>query len=715
MLLVLLAAGLAAWLVLGGSERTSGQRQLIDSAVSADVGDAAPLLGSASLAGDGASTAEAAALQARLGPWVASLLVEGPDGTPVVGAQVTARSTVEAFALAPHQGRDVARARTGVDGRVHLGALPTPTLTVLVTAPGFAPRSLSLELPQPGSEAPVHRVRLWPPGTVLHVVVHAQDGTPLSGAEVLAHGSLGDIHRPPPLFTDAAGRAELALGMWRDLEVVVRAPGYLQFRTSTIAWTLGDVESLDVTLQRAREVSGQLVANPPHHVPADVTLSIWTRDVTPAESTGAWIEKGLGDQGRFRIWASPDESQAGLKLAAASASHGPLGVFEIDLTKPTTQLRFDLTPALSRLRTQAVYVEHADGRPAIGLVIEVPVYLASGGRLQLRAVLDDIGHAELPWPPDADEPDTLAVYDALGIRQQLGSQDKADGVWSLRPYGAAHGFVAASDGSRPESAVVGFYPAGGQPFWQFRPAELRGWWRPCDARGEFTCAGLAPGPYYVMAGASTAERAPSLEGLPQIDVKAGEVTEVGTVTLAPRRIVSGHVRDARGKPVAGLEVYALVATSRGQTWAGRDETDQDGAFQLPIAQEGQLRVGGNDPRWKQPYVRSSVSPEVPIEITLTDTPLVVVRFERRTPPDGAAATLCLSPVGEPQTHAVRGTIFGHELRVQLPANLEPETAYEGWIECGDYLGDITPLPTDLSGPGPHVIKMWTRLPEDDDE
>lgn len=115
-------------------------------------------------------------------------------------------------------------------------------------------------------------------------------------------------------------------------------------------------------------------------------------------------------------------------------------------------------------------MEHADGRPAIGLVIEVPVYLASGGRLQLRAVLDDIGHAELPWPPDADEPDTLAVYDALGIRQQLGSQDKADGVWSLRPYGAAHGFVAASDGSRPESAVVGFYPAGGQPFWQFRPA-----------------------------------------------------------------------------------------------------------------------------------------------------------------------------------------------------------------------------------------------------
>ncbi|MEZ6009219.1 MAG: carboxypeptidase-like regulatory domain-containing protein [Planctomycetota bacterium] len=214
-LLVLLAAGLAAWLVLGGSERMSGQRELIDSAVSADVGDAAPLLGSASLAGDGASTAEAASPQARLGPWVASLLVEGPDGTPVAGAQVTVRSTVDAFALTPQQGRDVARARTGADGRVHFGALPTPTVTVLVTAPGFAPRSLSLGLPQPGSEAPVHRVRLWPPGTVLHVVVHAQDGTPLpvlKSSRTARSATSTDRRRSS---TDAAGRAELALGMWR--------------------------------------------------------------------------------------------------------------------------------------------------------------------------------------------------------------------------------------------------------------------------------------------------------------------------------------------------------------------------------------------------------------------------------------------------------------------------------------------------------------------
>ncbi|MGE0192346.1 MAG: carboxypeptidase-like regulatory domain-containing protein [Planctomycetota bacterium] len=715
-LLVLLALALAAWLLLGVEGAKAPAPPLGNARDGAEDAPGDVELAAAGLAGGRKDAPGATTRGVRLGPWAVAVLVEGPDGSPVADARVLVRATRGRFEAGPFPGPDLAQARTGADGRAHVGELPAPEVILLVTAKGFAPRALQVSLPPPGTQPPTHRVRLWPPGTVLQIVVHAQDGTPVPRAAVFVHdGSYDTALHPPPVFTDSLGNAEAPLGLWHRFAVLVHAPGYLAFRTAGATSTLSASESLDIALQTAREVSGRLVASAPLRVPPDVILTPWTPDASPANPRTAWVEQAPDADGRFRVWASPDEAEGGLKLAINSPSHGPLGAHDIDLSEPTTNLRLDLTPALRRLGKHTLFVEHADGRPARGLLIETLVSLTNGGRFQVSGVLDDIGRAELPWPPDAEELDTLVVRDGHGVRHQLRAEDRIDGVWSLRTYGTAHGFVAEADGSRPEHAVVGFYPGGIQDVWRFQASEQRGFWRPCDARGEFTCIGLEPGRYYVLAGSSSAELPPALEGFPVIEVKAGEVTEVGTVTLPARRVVSGRVRDAGGRAVPGIRVFATVQVPRGTVWSAQDETDEEGGFRLEIGREGRLRVFGSDPRWKEPYIRSRVDPEVPIEITLADTPLVVVRFQRRTPPDGASAKLCLSPVGAPQTHTVGGTIISQELRVHLPANLEPDTAYEAWVECGEYLGDITALPTDLSGPGPHVVTMWTRLPEDDDE
>lgn len=716
-LLVLLAAGLAAWLLVDSGASGVRQGHLGEDATPLEDERTDGSLRTPDLAAQGTAVASPHAGTATPGPWGLPVIVEGAGGSPLAGARVEVRRTQSLLFEPNQEGCVLATGRTDAQGRAFLADLSTPGVELNVTADGHAPRTLLVSLPSPGVQPAPTRVRLWPPGTTLHITVRSVEGEPLERARVFIYDSRRGMGRHQQLLlTDASGEASAPLGPWRRFHVVVQRPGFGSILSGGDVGTLEASARLDIQLAPAQEVSGRFVAQPPYRVPPDLSFRAGRAPPEAAATSSTWTEVSPEDHGRFRVWWVRAPEQTTGRIALFSRSYEALGGFAIDLTQPTTDLELDLTPQLRDAGSVAVEVQYPDGRPAAGLAVQVDRVRTRGPIGLTPGVLDAQGRAELPWPKDLDPPTSVAVFDNQGIRHHLRAEDRVEGVFRMRRYGTAHGQVTAADGARVPEAVVAFYPQSDvTDGWRYMNASQVGMWQACDAQGEFRCAGLAPGHYHVVGGANASEVTTTLAGTPVIEVKAGETAEVGVVRLQPRQLLRGRLRDADGQPVPGVFVVGTVQAAGGEPWIGRDESDEEGAFELPLAHLGHISVYVSDPRWPQPYEADLVEPLQPLELVLAATPVLVVRFQRRTPPDGASAKLCLSPVGAPKTHTLGGTIFGHELRVRLPANLEPDTAYEGWIECGDYLGDVTPLPTDLSGPGPHVMSMWTRLPEDDDE
>jgi len=105
-----------------------------------------------------------------------------------------------------------------------------------------------------------------------------------------------------------------------------------------------------------------------------------------------------------------------------------------------------------------------------------------------------------------------------------------------------------------------------------------------EADGAFTVSHLAPGTYSVVLVGPTFER--KIVG--GIVVRGGEVTDAGAITVERGRVVTGHVRDASGKPIANavvitapsslnLDETSLTAQRRGSRNA---RTAADGSFEL---------------------------------------------------------------------------------------------------------------------------------------
>ncbi|MBK1787695.1 MFS transporter [Prauserella cavernicola] len=87
-------------------------------------------------------------------------------------------------------GRQVSRARSGVDGEYAVTGLASGSYTVIVTAEGFHPDATSVALNGSGA---VHDVTLAGHGVVTGVVRRAAAGAPVDGAAVTVTGTLGQV------------------------------------------------------------------------------------------------------------------------------------------------------------------------------------------------------------------------------------------------------------------------------------------------------------------------------------------------------------------------------------------------------------------------------------------------------------------------------------------------------------------------------------------
>lgn len=164
-----------------------------------------------------------------------------------------------------------------------------------------------------------------------------------------------------------------------------------------------------------------------------------------------------------------------------------------------------------------------------------------------------------------------------------------------------------------------------------RDARLRGWNLSTDESGEFVVTAPVP----------DADGIQALELVPdpfhdKFSLRFGRdgraalaegVTDLGTLRLATTGALEGHVRDARGQPLAKATVR--VATARETTVGRETTTDENGHFLLGHVQPGTWGVAckleGHLSLFQQPFEVAPTSTTAGLVLTLRDSPTIAGR------------------------------------------------------------------------------------------
>ncbi|MEZ6009218.1 MAG: carboxypeptidase-like regulatory domain-containing protein [Planctomycetota bacterium] len=638
--------------------------------------------------------------------------VESPDGRPLPGARVEVTPAPRDmlptwFASEPSRG-----GTTGADGIVHDLSMPWPTSLVRVHARGFPPyvgqhRAHARDATRTPALIRLERVR-----TALTVHVRRPDGSPAESARIEAY-DLGQGWPPRPSLiaeTTREGACTLALGTRSSLRLDVLAAGYQRWTMDLSASQLAASSSLYVNLAPGKHFVARLVAQPPERIPSDLRLEVLD-GVHPSRAGLSWIAEGPDDMGRFEGWT---HERPTLPLRVWSPTRGLHASYTLPLDGPDEEPEIDLTAALAAWKPADVLIHDPDGRPVTGgRALATVTLTVARESVQVAGDVDADGHARLWMPSGTLKPTNVSLI-ADGAFHVLRPDEHEEAAWHMAPSGSLEGLVTEADGRVPEQAFVALQRVDAGTDRSVQPLDNTDGCAPCDAQGRFVIHGLVPGAYELRA-ANTPGSGSFSGGSPTlIDVVAGGTTSAPTLALPPRTVVRGVVVCEAGS-VAGLRVNVHSCDDERPRLYADTRTEDDGSFHVELARLALVQVTVWDSRTSQQHVIDLATAPSPVRVELLPARLVNVRFEGRIPPDGTPAQFCMCPVGGPRCYASRTSVIDHGVRVVLPSTLSLTDAYEVWIECGDYLGDITPLPTDLSEPGPFDVRMRVRLPEDDED
>lgn len=310
---------------------------------------------------------------------------------------------------------------------------------------------------------------------------------------------------------------------------------------------------VEIVMKAAAVVAGVVIDRDRQPVPyATVTLS------SKQYSAGmTYRQAAADDKGRFVVTGLP---RAALRLRA-EGEEASSAVVDVDLA--ATPERRDLELVLDRTGTIAGVVVDGDGEPvAEATVTAFPDFLAGqvdfvlastatattdgGGRFTLRGLED--GSYRL-WA-ERQGGGGKSRTDNMGVAARTGATD----VKLVLPApGGIEGTIALEGGEPPPLAIVSVD-------WQHR-VTVRD--------GKFALGDLQPGTYDLrVVGPDFAERIKA-----DLEVKAGKVTDAGTITVRPGRKIAGKVVDAKGAPVEGARVmYGKMLFGDGKQ-TGSDDAD----------------------------------------------------------------------------------------------------------------------------------------------
>ena len=494
---------------------------------------------------------------------------------PVATSYANARARLAGVADAP----PVAVATSGGDGRFHLSPPQPGVYAVRVSAPSrlrlqHIPCVLgrAVELP------PV----LLPASRQLAVRVVADDGRPVTGAEVLAvrAGTAGDdlpVWLPTlrRATTGGDGRAKLPRAVGEHLDVTVVAPGS---GSLTVAGVDADTEiRLPASPRLVRLTVVDDAGSPVAGAVARIGQAAWPLAVSD-------------DAGHLDVPVPPGHDLDLLLVAGPRrATHHHLAAPPAAAVPQTLVL-----PAVAELHGRIV---DAAGSPLAGVVVwpgdDPGAFVVTDGAGRWTAPVPAAGTQWLQAEAAGRVP-TRIVPTALQV-----ARGRAPTVVLARAS-AVRGMVVDDLGAPLPGVHLAAVITADRGFTAADPADGRA---TSDDAGRFLLASLRPGGSYDLVATA---RGRATSRLPFVAPAAGGAAPDLRLTLLPRRAAFGRVVDTAERPVAGARITVLPHGPEGVTVAapassppgaaGADEAGTE-AGATGVATSG-LALSGDDGRFR---------------------------------------------------------------------------------------------------------------------
>jgi hypothetical protein len=517
------------------------------------------------------------------------------DKTDPVTLRLTAGGRAEVKIIDERTGHPVEAAAVELGGRfvitqasdargvAHFTGVITGRHAIRVTAPGYAPAASELAASAVTSATASATVALRHGAAVTGSVLGV-DGAPVAGAVVELDDAtqLAIAARPEPATTDASGH-------WRFPAV---ARGTYRFTATASAGSAGPLPPITLDgvtaygevvlrLVAGGRLSGQVVA--PGGAPAAWAV---VRVALPGSLLKPRIREVTADAaGKFALAHLP----IGHLEVSARGDAGSASAVAVELTAAGKEL----TLVLADHDAIAGVVVTADGQPIADAQVTA-VATAVFGALATTEVTDQAGHFELRGLASG----TYRVSAARQAQAWRGlSRDWLDvpsGTRDLRVVvreaGRLHGRVAFATGGAPSRFTIALGLSA--------PLTV------ASADGAFAFDDIPAGTLRLVAsGADFVART-----LANVVIQPGQDTDVGTITVERGRSLTGHVRDARGTPVARASVIAghkLIGSGNAidgapaelsaQLQSQRTTTDDQGAFVLTGIGPGAMLLAAEQP------------------------------------------------------------------------------------------------------------------------
>ncbi len=493
-------------------------------------------------------------------------------GAPISGATVSL------------VGSGGASAQTAGDGVAHLRGLSPGWDLMMVSAPGYGTARVPVDIPS-GSAESTQKVELAR-GVEVKGVVVSEAGKPIPGARVVPRSVSApwepvDILRDG-VVTDAKGGFDLPgvpIGSFRFLAV---HEDYAPGSSGVVSLAEGAVPAVRIVLSAGGELSGQVVDTSGAAAPwAQVHVS---SDRSGRGMGGGGVSRAVvaGEDGRFHIKGLPRQP---MKIFADTAQAATESV-AVDLS--ATPKKDGVKLVLSVVGTISGTVVDDDGKPVAEVqVLAAPDFWGGGDVSALItrgpsfATTDGGGHFTVRGLQDgaylvrATRTDVSNWWGGMGRGVKARTGD-ANVKVVLHRDGAVVGRVQTTGGNPPAAATV--QVAGGS----LVPV----------IGDHFRLDGVHPGTFdLTVRGAGFPDKI-----VKNVEVKPGETTDVGVVTVERGRVVSGRVVTSGGQPVADATVVLgrqLVGDGANlQSSFGSSVEAQMGIRRTTTGPDGSFRFGG---------------------------------------------------------------------------------------------------------------------------
>jgi len=483
-------------------------------------------------------TSDPVILRLRSGAVVEVTVVDGATRSPVAGARLELRTI------------DKLHAVTDAAGQARISGVATGFSTLVTRADGYAPDQQFLSIPDSTTGPIPVQVALRAGGGVSGVVLD-QDGNPINGARVLATeaSALFSLQKSAEdgVWTGPDGRFTIPALAPATYRFSAFHENYPTAASSPVTVEAGrPTPDVRITMQAGARLSGRVETDAGQPAPW-ARVRCGKQDGTPFSGGaigGPRVRQAVADEdGAFKFTGLPRARVSLLAQTEEAASEMQSVDLAGNLSVDYVILRLAVAGRI------AGTVVNAAGEPVAEVQVTANADIWTDGmsaetrlRGQSTAVTDGGGNfvlknlAEGTYRLRASRSaGAFRQYLKAGVQAHTGDEDVKI---VLEEDGGLKGKVVLADGGNPTRFSVALTVPPGVPV--------------TSADGSFEIDEVAPGNYRVtIRGQDFADTV-----VPDVEVTANQVTDLGVITVPSGRSVHGRVLEENGSVVPGATVVA---------------------------------------------------------------------------------------------------------------------------------------------------------------